>query len=335
MSRLQSRSGTEVHNTKEDRMTCYAYEGTHYVRNRHSEDCDGECSGCEPCSERHCEDCTKVHVDATEQTCPACIGKTRANLRALVDLYATLPEEVEHRGVESEAANLYGPATNAESWSYRKAALSLRLAVPMSALEPDDEHHPLMVLGRWVFMLGEDYGDPTDLKLTMSRAVDYLDKRLGRIAHDVGQDWRQFAKEVRKCKQHMESVLHDGDQVERGAPCYVCSTRSPDEKAPKVVLHRNDADKTGAHDTWLCPDDRDHWWREADYRRWVAEDYIKNAPALNATDMARVHEVKPGSLTGWASAKKVRKMGKDHSGRQLYSVEDVLRMNDKFDSQSA
>lgn len=223
-------------------MTCYAYEGTHYVRNRHSEDCDGECSGCEPCSERHCEDCTKVHAGETKQTCPGCIGKTRANLRALVDLYATLPEEVEHRGVDSEAANLYGPATNAESWSYRKAALSLRLAVPMSALEPDDEHHPLMVLGRWVFMLGEDYGDPTDLKLTMSRAVDYLDKRLGRIAHDVGQDWRQFAKEVRKCKQHMESVLHDqgvGDPANIG--CFECGGG----------LERRLTDR-GFEDHWTC-----------------------------------------------------------------------------------
>lgn len=314
-------------------MTCYEFEATRYVRGRHFSECDGAegCAGCLRCPESHCGECRKgTHLGFGEHTCPECVGKVRATLRSLLELYAALPAEAVVRGATSEAANLYGPATDAEAWSYRKAARSLRLGVPMSTLEDDDTNHPVFVLDGWIRALGEDYADHPDRQLTLSEAVDWIDKRLGRIANDVGQDFGQFRREVNHCRVHMESVLHDGEQVERGVPCPTCrrliEQDGSSDKAPRLRLERRDTDRTGASDRWQCPDDRDHWWSEADYRLRVGTDYIKHAAALTASDMQRAHGVKPGSVTGWAAMTppKVRKMGKDHNGRQLYSVADVL-----------
>jgi hypothetical protein len=224
-------------------MTCYKYETGHYLRARHIGACDGtECAGCEPCPNRHCTDCTKTHLKTDEETCPNCISKTRTKLRELVDLYATLPDEAQTRGVNSEAANLHGPAADAEAFAWRRAARALRDNVLLSTLEPDDEHHPLSVLGRWVALFGESYNEPTNLKLTVTRAVDYLDRRLARFANDPDQDWRQFATEIRRCKTHMESVLHDqgmGDPANIG--CFECG----------AGLERRLTDR-GFEDHWTC-----------------------------------------------------------------------------------
>ena len=37
------------------------------------------------------------------------------------------------------------------------------------------------------------------------------------------------------------------------------------------------ADDSG--DRWVCPRNRDHWWSEEDYRRWVADVYEANRSA--------------------------------------------------------
>ena len=77
-------------------MSCYAYEGTCYVRGRHFAECDGadECAGCLRCPENHCGECRKgTHLGFGEHTCPECVGKARATLRTILDLYAALPVE--------------------------------------------------------------------------------------------------------------------------------------------------------------------------------------------------------------------------------------------------
>ena len=68
------------------------------------------------------------------------------------------------------------------------------------------------------------------------------------------------------------------------APCPMCATPAPrlnreyghwceDEDCQK--LHY--ADDSG--DRWVCPRNRDHWWSEEDYRRWVADVYEANRSA--------------------------------------------------------
>lgn len=294
-------------------MTCYDYEGTRYVRGRHFTECGGEdCSGCLRCPEAHCGECRNgTHLGFGENTCPQCIAGVRSILRAILDLYAAVPEEATVRGVNSEAANLAGPATDNEAWSYRKAALSLRLGVPMSSLEADDEHHPVFVLGGWILALGEDYRDQPDRQLTVSELVDWLDRRLGRIAHDVGQDFGQFRREVGRCKAHMESVLHDGIQRDTGAPCMSCN----------IPLERTwGADQK--RDGWRCPKCR-QTSTEDQYRFAVAHLHREEATELTDHDMEIRTGVKAGTVRVWARRGLVSK--RRDSGRTLYRVEDVLR----------
>ncbi len=59
-------------------------------------------------------------VAPTELTCPVCLGRTRTDLAAIVDLYGLLPAEAEHRGVNSEAAVLAGPAARSAEWNRRR-----------------------------------------------------------------------------------------------------------------------------------------------------------------------------------------------------------------------
>ena len=304
-------------------MSCYEFEGTHYLRKRHFAECAGEadCAGCLRCTERHCGECRKgTHLGFGEHTCALCIGKVRATLRSLVDLYAALPEEAEVRGATSEAANLHGPATDAEAWSYRKAARSLRLGIPMSSLEDDDSDHPVFVLGQWIHALGEDYADRPDRQLTLSEAVAWLDIRLGRIANDVGQDFGQFRREINHCRTHMEAVLHDGEQRDTGAPCMTCN----------IPLHRVWGSSEDS-DGWRCPKCK-QTSTETQYRFAVKHLHREEATELNAYDMELRTGVKASTIRRWASVTVVRgeeipprihSCGRDGQGRKLYRVEDV------------
>jgi len=290
---------------------CYRYEATHYVRNRHVGECDGsECSGCQPCEERHCPECSKAtHLSFGENTCPACIGRVRAALHDILDLCAQLPEEAIVRGINSEAAMLNGASADVEAFAWRRAARAAREDVLLSSLEADDEHHPANVLGRWVVALGEDYGDPTDLTITVSRAVDYLDKRLGRIAHDAGQDFGQFRREVGKCRAHLEAVLHAGLQRDTGAPCMTC----------EIPLVR-EWGRMAAADGWRCPKCKEFRSNE-DYKRNVAEVHLGNATELTDRDMQERTGVRAGTVRVWAKRGYVKR--RQDSGRTLYSVADV------------
>lgn len=207
--------------------TCYEFEGTRYIRNRHNDGCEGDCSGCQQCGERHCGECSKgVHLGFGENTCPACIGHVRRQLREIVDLAATLPDEAEVRGVHSEAANLHGPYADPEAFAWRRAARAQRDDVLLSSLEGDDEHHPGSVLKRWVQALCEDYGDDYDRGDDLASLTDWLDSRLHRIANDVGQDFGQFKREVGRVVSHLEAVLHAGEQRDvTRVPCLDCGRR--------------------------------------------------------------------------------------------------------------
>lgn len=293
-------------------MSCYSFEDVRYVRGRHFAECGGEddCAGCLRCPENHCGECSRgTHLGFGEHTCPACVGKVRAALRSILDLYASLPAEAQVRGVDSEAANLNGPAADPEAWSWRKAHLAK--TIPWDQLPEDDEHHPLNVLGGWVLAIGEDYGDAPDRTLTLSELTDYLDKRLGRIANDVGQDFGQFRREVARCVAHLEAVLHDGEQRDTGAPCMTCN----------VPLERVWGIDTKA-DGWRCPRCR-QTSTEDQYRFAVQHLHRSEASELTDHDMAIRTGVRAGTVRVWARRGLVGK--RLDSGRMLYSVADVLK----------
>jgi hypothetical protein len=232
------------------------------------------------------------HVGPGELTCARCLGRTRQDLRRIPELADLMPPEAEVVGLESEALNLAGPAADPEAWTWRKVAARQGRAWHLSLIEDDDEHHPYLVLGRWDLMLREDYGQPSDTPATIANAAAYLDRQLGRVAQDSNQDFPLLAREIRKCRAHLESVLRDSQAKDRGAPCPDCSTGS--DVAPRMVREYGhwceDPDcqqqfhfsivvdgETGevrpdtSGDVWICPRNPSHWRTHADYERWVEQ----------------------------------------------------------------
>jgi hypothetical protein len=167
------------------------------------------------------------------------------------------------------------------------------------------------------------------MKITVATAAAYLDRQLDRIAQDPEQDFPLFTREMTACLARVEAALSVAQRREVGAPCPECEA-----PAPRLVMHRVTTDLTGASDTWRCPVNRDHRFTEAEYRLRVSDDFLANSDRLTAPDMERQYRVPAGSVRGWASQTavdgraRVRKRGRDDSGRQLYDVADVLAVRD-------
>lgn len=280
---------------------CYREaNGVHFTKNAHRPDCnEHECRGCQRCpAPKHCtarRNCT-WHVDPADLTCGRCLNAARVDLRWIATLAPLLLTAATTDGVDSEAANLAGPATDSEAWSWRRITAAQRTGEPIH--DGTDEYHPLTVLSTWEFMIREDYGHPTDMPATIATTAAYLDRMLHRVAQDEHQDFPLLARELRKCRQHLEAVLHNDDRPERGAPCPACKAIQQDArddltergvpedewpklKAPRLIRKRghwcddedcervNYDDDSG--DEWVCPKDRHHRWTHKDYGAYVEE----------------------------------------------------------------
>lgn len=240
---------------------------------------------------RHCtarRTCSN-HVGSEELTCARCLGRTRQDIAQIVQRSALMLEEaIEGGGVNSEAANLAGPAADYDVFSARRridkqwivanVPEGNRLRAFAALLEDDDERHPYSVLTRWEFMLREDYGQPRDTQTSIESAADYLGRVLHRMAQDPEQDFPLFAREIRKCRSHAESTLSDSQALERGAPCPTCAEGERFVRLQREYAHwctDDDCERihfdTDEGDRWTCPRNREHWWSERDYRSWVEE----------------------------------------------------------------
>lgn len=233
-----------------------------------------------------------VHVGPHDLTCARCVGRTRALLRHIPTLATLVVPIAVTAGVDSEAANMAGPAADPARWSDRRVAMRSHLATwerfgriseqqhlhARALMEDDDEHHPLTVLGRWALMIAEDYGHelPT---LTITNAADYLGRTLTRIANDDEQDFPLLARELRKCHQHLELVVALAVRPERGAPCPDCTSEGTG--VPRLVreyAHWCEADDCermhyadDSEDRWVCPRDRSHTRTVDEYSNYLTE----------------------------------------------------------------
>lgn len=237
---------------------------------------------------RHCQarpTCAQ-HVGPGEQTCARCLRRARADIRSIVTRTCELLPAALYGGtarnrgdVNSEPANLIGPAADVEAWSWRKVAARQGRAWHISGIEDDDERHPFTVLTGWHWQLTIAYSHPGPDVYTISGAADYLERQLPRLAQDPEQDFQQFTKEISKCLSHLESVLSDSLTPERGAPCPTCINPRPlhlerghhcDDPACERLHYPVDPDR------YVCPKDRTHWWTAIDYRKWVDDVYEAN-----------------------------------------------------------
>lgn len=193
----------------------------------HVRDCEAAgCGGCQPCPERHCAICGHEHVTADgrgdDQVCAACIGEVRNDLRDIVNLTARLLPEAVHRGVNSEAASLAGPTqdTSETIEAYRWREMSAMWG-RIPELDGDDQH-PGWVLGSWEVVVRDHLSQPSEARITIPSARDYLDGHLTRLAHDPAWCFEELARDVRRCRGHLEDVLHDSRKGQQGAPCPMC-----------------------------------------------------------------------------------------------------------------
>lgn len=316
--------------------------GQHLLRS-HLRTCGtNTCEGCEPCRTdddgnpvRHCGNCRGKHSEHLawgEFVCPRCVGRIRADMREIEDRSTELLVEAIFSGVDSEAANLAGPVPDAVRWVWRKIN-ERRAGVAEILIEEADFTHPLTCLTNWERELREDLGHDDEVlcSATISEARKYLDLVLTMLARSEAHVLvlAEMARDMRRCRAHVETVLRDSREPEKGAPCPTCSeAASEDERAPRLVMHRADHDVTGAADVWRCPDVEAHWWSEADYRMRVGATYLQHADRLTASQMETQYDIKPSTLRTWAERGQVAKRGKDNQGRQTYDVSQAKAARD-------
>jgi hypothetical protein len=205
--------------------------------------------------------CGDEHVTldrrGTDQTCATCIGKVRDDL-GLIGATRLLGEAVV-RGINSQAMVLDGPVARATTYAIRVrriidgSACTLGLTCPfhgtrahgptchrdcahrscarINAPCPDavafnyanrDEPHPTWVVGTWEMKAREHLGQPGEDSPTLTEARDYLNQHLTHLAHDPDFPFEDLGDDLERCRTHFESVLHDGEQIEKGAPCQRC-----------------------------------------------------------------------------------------------------------------
>ncbi|MDF9718096.1 hypothetical protein [Nocardioides sp. ChNu-99] len=303
---------------------------------------DPDCPGCQPCTEPHCTVCGDTHV---EGACAECVATTRDGITQIAHLVGEpLHDEATARGVNSEAMTLIGPVPDPEAWHHVAAsALAGRVVPPdCEATDLDDVRtwldqtaasnlHPLWVLGTWDMLwrdtLEHDQPDP-DEPATVQASAEYLLRHLTEMARSPLLDFGPFAHAVRDCRAHLERVVRDGEQTERGAPCLTC--KKPVERT---------VDKQGVVTYWCdrCKESLS----ENRYRNTVKAEHIKKADRLCADDLAVRIDVPASTIRNWTNDKPVvrggvrtvlpplfRSCGMDARKRKLYRVADALAVRD-------
>lgn len=287
-------------------MSCYREptNGAYFEQGEHRECGDPNCRGCVPCAHDHCaarKSCAQ-HLPDGHLTCARCLGRCRVNLKRIPERATLMYAAALESGVDSEAANLAGASTDPRAWSERRIAMRSYLDTMLrrgkiteqqwvnarQSMEDDDDLDPYLLLGRWDMELREDYGQPSDERVTINNAVEYLDEMLGTVAQDPDQDFPLLARQVRDCLNHLDGQLSILDRRQRGAPCPDC-TNDETGVGKRLVRHFGhwceDADCERLHfaddsaDEWVCPTDRNHRWDHETYEKWVEERraYSRNA----------------------------------------------------------
>lgn len=274
--------------------------------------------------ERNCQVCrrTPVTVDGrgTDQTCATCVGNTRTHIKNLGVMATALLGEAIRLNLNSNAAALAGPTADPETWGYRRASAIANRIDPRWLDDQVDMHHPAWILGTWereARIHLKQILSPGTAQPTLTQARNYLDQHLSHLAQAPDFAFDELATDIRQCHDHVERVLHLEEHIDRGAPCPACG---------QADLRKNYGTAED-DDRWTCP--RCHqWWTETDYRAKIAGVYVGIAPALTASQIRETYRVPEGSTRGWATRGRVTKRGRDHHGRQLYDVAEVLACRD-------
>lgn len=324
-------------------LPCYRSRdnGVRFVKNGHRHDCAEatwhaplvwvDCDGCEPCHRPHCGVCGARHVDRL--TCPSCVGDVREHLREIVRLdRATMPEAVVRGSATSEAAMLAGPVAEPSAWRQRRRygyRDPVEVRTKSGGIYGDD--HPLWVLGTWDLLVTEHYDHSRTARVTVPSAAAYLAANLTDLAQDEDFAFEDLAADLERCRKHLESVLHDGEQVETAAPCVTCGR--------EVVKTES------GYRCQRCNRDMS----DNEYRLAVRVAYVAHADRLCASDLADRIGVPASTVRRWVNIRRIqrageqpeelppllRSCGRDSVGRRVYRVQEAEELRDRLRQESA
>lgn len=214
------------------------------IPGRHAEDAhphaaEANCRGCLPCTEPHCRICGMTHIDGT---CAECMAETREALHDIARMCDALPKEVEARGINGEAMMLLGPCADPEARGHLEASV-LAGRVPADYLDnADHESHPRFVIGSYDMIWRDALEHDEDERWTFARGVDYLDRQLTYMGSFPHVPFEDFARDLRRCRAHLEAVLHDSPHGDlAGVGCFDCGG----DLERKLTT-------TGLDDHWTC-----------------------------------------------------------------------------------
>lgn len=198
------------------------------------------CPECSPCRESHCRICNTAH---SEGACPGCLAEVREALDDIARMTGDLPAEVEHRGVEGEAMALLGPTADPEARGHLEASVAAG-RVPADYLgDAVGETHPLWVAATWASVYREafDHDEPTG-RVELGDELGYLGRNLGYAATWPHVPFEDFARDLRRCRNHLAEVLGDADRgVRANVDCFDCGGQLERRLGPQ-----------GFDDAWTC-----------------------------------------------------------------------------------
>lgn len=186
---------------------------------------DGDCTEttCEPCTLDHCPVCGYRHLDDMHPaTCPTCVGRARANLEAIADLYDRLPDEAVNHPTDSAAhaprLDVMGGNAMWMSGPWSRASEGDNVTDRWSGPE-----HPLLTLATWEDDWRGWARHAEGGRAEMFTVVRYLGQQMTAMAQAQprddpdaadGAEWPppfdEFASDLSLLRGNLETVLVDG-----------------------------------------------------------------------------------------------------------------------------
>jgi len=298
------------------------------------------CQGCEPCPHRHCLSCGHRHA---EVTCAHCTGLARTELWRITALDHLINTEV-RRGnptTDSETVMLDGPAAHPEAWYH--VADSVRAGRIRGDVDANrHEDHPLWVLGWWEIAWRDHLDHDSTDRITVFAAAQYLDNHITDMASRLEPSFEDFAEDLRRCRAHLEDVLHDRDPKPKDCPkCGGPLVLDYDEQGKDDGYIEGNEDRD-YDDRWRCKNRGcREWLTDHDYQLRIDAVYELKALTLPVTEMSRRTGVPAPTIRRWAGRQRIsdpdggeptfrppllRPVGRAKDGRRTYRVADVERL---------
>ncbi len=234
------------------------------------------------CGFRHCVVCVGHLHDEDRQTCVECLGQVRRDLADILNLFALLPDQLEHRAGQT-ALSLLAPGSVGAFWRDREdgsrldrtpwrppqrlrheplmwssdpaeqAEQAAEVGWVSGSANPNQASDPPSVayeLGQWEDDWRSLRGEPAATEEgTVMGAVGYLSRRAGWAA-DHHPAFDDFAREVAGLRSRLEVVtsMDSRPLVSAEVSCLPCER----ENGAVVKLRRQWTDD-GLADEWMCP----------------------------------------------------------------------------------